>query len=160
MERGGAAQQGEKADTKGQGDRAQGQGRDQGQARDNQRNQGQARDQDKGRDQNQARDNKGGDNKAGDNKSAEKSGGGGKSLSAEQKTKIRTTVIKSGPRVTNVNFSLNVGTVVPRTVTFAPVPTVIVDIYPEYRGYRYFIVEGERIVIIDDSFKIVTILVV
>ena len=92
---------------------------------------------------------------------AQRGGGGGdaKNLSAEQKTKIRETVIKSGPRVTNVNFSLNVGTVVPRTVTFAPLPAVLVEIYPQWRGFRYFIVE-EKIVIIDDSFKIVTIIVV
>ena len=89
-----------------------------------------------------------------------KSGGGGKTLSTEQKTKIRTTVISSGPKVTNVNFSVSVGTVIPRTVTVAPLHPILVEIYPEWRSYRFVIVE-ERIIIIEpDSFKIVAVLVI
>ena len=38
------------------------------------------------------------------------------SLTTEQKTTIRNTVITSGPKVTNVNFDIKVGVVVPRTV--------------------------------------------
>lgn len=89
-------------------------------------------------------------------------GGGGKAanLSAEQKTKIRQTVIKSGPRVTNVNFSLNVGTVVPRTVRYAPLPSVLVEVYPDWRGYYYFIVDEQIVIIEPSSFKIVTIITV
>jgi len=95
-----------------------------------------------------------------------KSGGaqsGGVTLSAEQRTTIRTTVLQSSnaPRVTNVNFSLNVGTVVPRTgVTLVAVPSTLVEIHPAWRGYLYFIV-GERIIIVEpNSHKIVAVLVV
>jgi hypothetical protein len=91
---------------------------------------------------------------------AQKSGGGGQvTLSSEQKTKVRETVIRSGnaPRVTNVNFSVNVGTVIPRETRLAPLPPILVEIYPQWRSYRYVIVE-ERIIIIEpDSFKIVAI---
>jgi len=83
-------------------------------------------------------------------------------LTAEQKTKIRTTIIqsKSAPKVANVNFSLNVGTVVPRTVNIVAVPPTLVEVYPTWRGYRYFVV-GERVVIVEpNSLKIVAILVV
>ena len=101
-------------------------------------------------------------------KGAESQGGGAKSganvkLTTEQRTKIRTTVIQgsNAPRVTNVNFSINVGTVVPRTgVTLVAVPPTLVEIYPAWRGYRYFIV-GERIIIVDpNSYEIVAVLVV
>ena len=88
-----------------------------------------------------------------------KAGGGGKALSSEQKTKVRETVIRSSnaPRVTNVNFSVSVGTVIPRTVRFAPLPPLLVEIYPEWRSYHYVIVE-ERILIIEpSSFKIIAI---
>jgi hypothetical protein len=86
-------------------------------------------------------------------------GGGAKaSLTTEQKTKIRETVFKSGPRVTNVNFSLSVGTVVPRTVRFATLPPILVEIYPQWRGYEYFIVEEEIIIVEPRTLKIVAII--
>ena len=100
-------------------------------------------------------------------KGAEGKGGGAQSggvtLTTEQRTTIRTTVLQgsNAPRVTNVNFSINVGTVVPRTgVTLVAVPTTLVEIHPAWRGYLYFIV-GERIIIVEpDSHKIVAVLVV
>jgi hypothetical protein len=59
--------------------------------------------------------------------------------------------------VTNVNFSVSVGTVIPRETRLAPLPPILVEIYPQWRSYRYVIVE-ERIIIIEpDSFKIVAI---
>ena len=88
---------------------------------------------------------------------------GGVTLTTEQRTTIRTTVLQgsNAPRVTNVNFSINVGTVVPRTgVTLVAVPPTLVEIHPAWRGYLYFIV-GERIIIVEpDSHKIVAVLVV
>jgi hypothetical protein len=53
---------------------------------------------------------------------------------------------------------VNVGAVVPRTVKLAIVPTRVVEIYPAWRGYHYFIVE-ERIVIVEpETLKIVIII--
>jgi type IV secretory pathway VirB10-like protein len=81
-------------------------------------------------------------------------------VTTEQRTQIRQTIIKesNAPRVTNVNFSLNVGTVVPRRVKVAVLPTTVVEIYPAWRGYRYFIV-GDRIVIVEpDTLRIVFII--
>jgi len=83
-------------------------------------------------------------------------------LTAEQKEKVRTTVLRGGnaPRVTNINFSLNVGTVVPRTVRVVVVPPTLVEIHPAWRGYMYF-VHNDRIVIVEPgTMKIVTIIVV
>jgi hypothetical protein len=81
-------------------------------------------------------------------------------ITTKQRTEIRQTIIKSGnaPRVTNVNFNISVGTVVPSSVRIVALPPRVVEIYPEWRGYRYFIV-GERIIIVEpDSPRIVFII--
>jgi len=66
----------------------------------------------------------------------------------------------SAPRVTNVNFSINVGTVVPRTVRVVAVPDTIVRIHPAWRGYRYFVYNDEIIIVEPDTLRIVAVLVV
>ena len=81
------------------------------------------------------------------------------SLTTEQKTKIRTTVlIGSAPRVTNVNFDIKVGTMVPRTVRVAPLPVTIVEIEPEWRGFMYFVYNDEIIVVNPRTLEIVAVL--
>ena len=86
-------------------------------------------------------------------------GGGSVSLTAEQRTKIRQSVLPNAPRTSNVNFSISVGTTVPERVRVVAVPKVIVDVHPEWRGYLYFVVD-ERIIIVDRNHRIVAILVV
>jgi len=82
-------------------------------------------------------------------------------LTTEQRTKIKQTVLAGGdvPRANNVNFSVNVGTVVPTRIHVVEVPSVIVDIHPQWRGFWYFVV-GDEIIIVDRSHKIVAILAV
>lgn len=93
---------------------------------------------------------------------AERSGGGSNvSLSTEQKTKIRQTVLtSSAPRVTNVNFDIKVGTVVPRTVRVAPLPPTVIEIEPQWRGYMYFVYNDEIIIVEPGSLRIVAVLLV
>jgi Protein of unknown function (DUF1236) len=81
-------------------------------------------------------------------------------LTTEQRTKIRQTVLTGGnaPRATNVNFAVRVGTVVPTSVRVVAVPQVIIDIHPEWSGYMYFVV-GDEIIIVDNG-RIVAILAV
>ena len=86
--------------------------------------------------------------------------GGSASFTAEQRTKIRQQVLVSGaPRVTNVDFAVSVGTVVPQHVRVVAVPDVIVEVHPQWRGYLYFVVE-DQIIIVDRNHRIVAILVV
>ncbi len=83
-------------------------------------------------------------------------------LNTEQRTKVRTSVLKASgaPRVTNVNFSISVGTVVPKTVRVVAVPPTLVEIQPSWRGYMYFI-HGDEIVIVEPgTLRIVAVLVV
>jgi Protein of unknown function (DUF1236) len=75
--------------------------------------------------------------------------GAGAKLSTEQRTKI-TTVIKSQhvQPLNNVNFSISVGTRIPRGVSFHPLPAEVVTYYPEWRGYEFILV-GDQIVVVD-----------
>jgi hypothetical protein len=81
-------------------------------------------------------------------------------ITPEKRTQIHQVFIKerSAPRVDGVDFSLSVGTAVPRSVRFIPVPSTIVEIEPSWRGYDYFMV-GDQIVIVDPrSMEIVAII--
>lgn len=86
--------------------------------------------------------------------------GAGAKLSTEQRTQI-TSVIREErvAPVTNVNFSIAVGTRVPREgIELHALPSRVVTIYPEWRSYRYVLVR-EQIVIIDpNTYEIVAIL--
>jgi peptidoglycan hydrolase-like protein with peptidoglycan-binding domain len=79
-------------------------------------------------------------------------------LSAEQRTKIRQTVLASTdvPRVDNVNFSISVGTTVPSGVRVVEVPESLIEIYPEWRGDLYFVVRAD-IIIVDHDHRIVAV---
>jgi Protein of unknown function (DUF1236) len=85
--------------------------------------------------------------------------GAGAKLSSEQRTKI-TTVIRGQhiAPVTNVNFSISVGTRVPRDVAFHPLPTEIVTIYPDWRGYEFILVNGQIVVVDPQTFEIVAVI--
>jgi Protein of unknown function (DUF1236) len=86
--------------------------------------------------------------------------GAGAKLSTEQRTKV-TTVIKQQhvAPVTNVNFSISVGSRVPRDgVSFHPLPTEIVNVYPDWRGYEFILVRDQILVINPESLEIVAVL--
>jgi hypothetical protein len=85
--------------------------------------------------------------------------GAGAKLSTEQRTKI-TTVIRDQhiAPVNNVNFSISVGTRVPREVSFHALPTEIVTVYPEWRGYEYILVRDQILVINPRTLEIVDII--
>ena len=86
--------------------------------------------------------------------------GAGAKLSSEQRTKI-TTVFRSEhvAPVTNVNFSISVGTRVPREgVSFRPLPAEVVTIYPEWRGYEFILVRNQILVVDPATYEIVAIL--
>ena len=74
-------------------------------------------------------------------------------LTSEQRTKIHSIVVSehNAPRVAHVDFDVRVGTVVPRgKVKFVTVPSTIVEIEPQWRGFEYFMV-GDEIVIVDPA---------
>jgi hypothetical protein len=86
--------------------------------------------------------------------------GAGAKLSVDQRTKI-TTVIRN-ERVapaTNIDFSISVGTRVPHErVSLRPLPVEVVTIYPEWRGYEFFLVRDEIVVVDPRTEEIVAVL--
>jgi hypothetical protein len=137
-----------------QAQREQNQNRTQGQS---QREQGQTR----APNQNQPGANQPAQNQPGQTQGQnERSGGASVTLSTEQRTKVRQTVVegRSAPRVDRVDFSLNVGTVVPRTVRVVEVPETIIEIRPEWRGYRYFVYKEEIIIVDPSTLRIVAVI--
>ena len=79
---------------------------------------------------------------------------------AEKQTQIRTA-FKSETSIretTNVNFNIAVGTVVPASVHFYPIPSRIVEIYPEWRGYEVILVNGRYVIVRPRTHEIVYII--
>ncbi len=86
-------------------------------------------------------------------------GAGAKQLTSEQRTSVRTSITKENIKpVTNVNFSISVGTRVPRGIAFHPLPVEVVNIYPEWRGYEFILVNDEIVVVNPRTLEIVAIL--
>lgn len=85
----------------------------------------------------------------------------GRDVSPEQKTKVKT--VFKNHRVDparNINFSLNVGVKVPREVRFYSMPQDIVVIVPQYRDYRYFLVDDKVVIVDPDTYEIVDIIII
>jgi len=80
-------------------------------------------------------------------------------LTTEQKTRVRETVLQGGnaPRVNSVNFQVRVGTTVPTSVRVVEIAPVLIEFHPEWRGYFYFIVNDE-IIVVDRNHRIVAVL--
>ena len=78
----------------------------------------------------------------------------------EKRTQI-VSAIKSETsikEVTNVNFNISVGTRVPTTVTFYPLPPRIVEIYPQWRGYKVILVKGRYVIVRPETYEIVYVI--
>lgn len=61
--------------------------------------------------------------------------------------------------VEKTDFSVSVGTSVPHTIHLESLPTRIVEIVPQYKTYKFFVLADGRIVIVDpNSFAIVYII--
>lgn len=85
--------------------------------------------------------------------------GAGAKLSTEQRTTIRTSITKQNIQpVTNINFAISVGTRVPRSVSFHPLPADVVTVYPDWRGYEFFLVREQIVVVNPRTLEIVAVL--
>ena len=78
---------------------------------------------------------------------------------AEKRTQISTAIKQEKvEEVTNVNFNISVGTAVPAGVRYHPMPSRIVEIYPEWRGYDFILVRGRYIILRPHTHEIVYII--
>ena len=81
-------------------------------------------------------------------------------LTPEKRTRIHEVIVqqRNAPRVSSPKFNVSIGARVPRTVRFAALPRTILEIEPAWRGFEYFMI-GDQIVIIDPrSMEIVAII--
>jgi hypothetical protein len=111
-------------------------------------------------DQNRAREERGRDNDRNRATTGQGAAPNSVNVTPEKRTQIHQVFIKErgAPRVDRVDFDVSVGTAVPRSVRFIPVPKTIIAIQPSWRGYDYFMV-GDQIVIVDPrSLEIVAII--
>lgn len=81
-------------------------------------------------------------------------------LSEQKRTTIRERIEKSarGNRVTKVNFDIRVGVRVPRQAPLRVLPPTVVEIVPEYRGYRYVYVRDEIVIVHPTDYVIVAVI--
>ncbi len=77
----------------------------------------------------------------------------------QQRTRISASIREAKIQpIRNVNFSLTVGAVVPRTVRVYPATRAIIEVYPQYRGYSFVLVDEDVVIIEPRTKRIVTII--
>lgn len=77
-------------------------------------------------------------------------------LSSDKKDKVKSAFKSEKVKeITNVNIDINVGRRLPRDWDYHPVPTVIIEIVPEYRGYRYVYVEDRYVIVDPNTYEVV-----
>ncbi|MGE9007107.1 DUF1236 domain-containing protein [Leptospira interrogans] len=80
-------------------------------------------------------------------------------INDQQRTRVTQSISRLNVQpLTNVNFSLSVGTAVPRDVRLQTLPADVVEIVPQYRGYSFFVVRDEIVIVEPSTYKIVTVL--
>jgi hypothetical protein len=81
------------------------------------------------------------------------------SLTTEQRTRISTTIRETNVKpLSNVNFSISVGTRVPRNVHRYRLPRTVIEVYPSWRGYEYILVGNDILVINPRTLEIVAVI--
>jgi hypothetical protein len=105
------------------------------------------------------------DTKTGDTKAGSASTTGNAATSAtvapptEKRTQITTAIRQEKvEEVRNVNFNISVGVAVPATVRVHPVPTRVIEIYPEWRGYDFILVNGRYVILRPQTREIVYVI--
>src|ERR1039458_5755379 len=79
-------------------------------------------------------------------------------LSTEQRSKITTIIRSHKVEPAKLNVTVSVGTRVPDSVHFYPLPAEVFVVYPEWRGYDYILVGDEILVIDPRTHQIVAII--
>lgn len=77
-------------------------------------------------------------------------------LNDTQRTRVSESVLHLNVQpLTNVNFSVSVGTAIPRDVRLQQLPADVVEIVPQYRGYNFVLVRDEIVIVDPSSYQIV-----
>ncbi len=80
-------------------------------------------------------------------------------INDQQRTRVAESITRLNVQpLTNVNFSLTVGTAVPRDIRLQTLPADVVEVVPQYRGYNFFVVRDEIVIVEPSTYQIVTVL--
>ena len=81
-------------------------------------------------------------------------------LAPDKKSKVRDDLRKQTDvkRITNVNVDVSIGRPAPRDWSYYSVPTTIVEIVPEYRGYKYAYVEDRYVIVDPNTYEVVYVI--
>jgi hypothetical protein len=84
---------------------------------------------------------------------------GAANLTSGQRTRLHEIFAGArGPRLGNADFDLAVGHRVPRSVHFVPVPETVYEIEPAWRGYDYFEVADEIVIVDPVTLEIIAVI--
>jgi hypothetical protein len=83
---------------------------------------------------------------------------GSSKLSTEQRTKITSIIKQHKVEPTKLSVSISIGTRVPASTHFYPLPVQVVEVYPAWRGFDYILVDDQVVVINPRTHEIVAIL--
>ncbi|MCK1463550.1 DUF1236 domain-containing protein [Bradyrhizobium sp. 2] len=77
-------------------------------------------------------------------------------LNDAQRTRVSESVSHLNVQpLTNVKFSVSVGTAIPRDVRLQQLPADVVESVPQYRGYNFVLVRDEIVIVDPSSYQIV-----
>jgi hypothetical protein len=80
-------------------------------------------------------------------------------INDQQRTRVTESITRLNVQpINNVNFSLTVGTAVPRDIRLQTLPSDVVEVVPQYRGYSFFVVRDEIVIVEPSTYQIVTVL--
>ena len=80
-------------------------------------------------------------------------------INDQQKTRVTQSIARLNVQpLTTVNFSLSVGTAIPQDVRLQTLPADVVEVVPQYRGYSFFVVRDEIVIVEPSTHRIVTVL--
>ena len=80
-------------------------------------------------------------------------------INDQQRTRVTQSIARLNVQpINNVNFSLTVGTAVPRDIRLQTLPADVVEVVPQYRGYSFFVVRDEIVIVEPSTYQIVTVL--
>jgi hypothetical protein len=80
-------------------------------------------------------------------------------LSGDKKERVKTSFKSENvKKITNVNVDISVGRRLPRDWEYHSVPTAVIEIVPEYRGYRYAYVEDRYVIVDPNTYEVVYVI--
>lgn len=83
---------------------------------------------------------------------------GAAKLTTEQRTQIATVIKQQKVEPVKLDISVRIGARVPSHVHFYPLPVQVIEIYPQWRAYRYILVDDEIVIIDPNTYMIVAVI--